>query len=155
MQRNLPLTNSIEAWTKKYLPVLDTVNASDPTLAVIDHSITKWLGLKKKILTECELFVCETINRRMVLKSRHTLDYVNLDAETCSLCIHAKIIAADKSQCQYCPLTMYLKTTCYNEWFYFAKHRKPKPMIRLLKQLRRVYLMSQIPYTKGTICRPD
>ena len=123
---------TIETWKQEFYPTsADTVTQDD----AIQHSLTKWKGLRN-----------ENLERHGLTRSGcHITDsdlLFRIDASTCSLCTHYY-----KDMCEGCPIVAEQEETCDHDGDYggtgqyrtgqyqsFTMDGNPEPMIDLLER---------------------
>jgi hypothetical protein len=121
---------SLESWKQLYYPISADEAAKLSPVEIIQHSLTKWRGLRKEVLAEHGLIqIGHTIQDATFLFS--------ILGDTCSLC--AKYYDSDfdePSCCSSCPLAQLgaSGTDCFTEYRHWRTTLDPEPMIRLLEK---------------------
>ncbi len=125
---------SLETWKKEYYPI----PADDPSLkgqpvACIQHSLTKWKGLRPENLEKHE--VTDLLGDRCIKFGNNTLW---IDGSSCSLCCNytCDMVGLDGGT-QECPIQKISGDHCGSA--YRCKAQLVEPVISLLEQTLEVY----------------
>jgi hypothetical protein len=134
---------SLETWKAEFYPV----EAKDvPADKAVEHSLTKWRGLRSENLTKHEL--CVGSRRHLTVITDVDQDVsgnaFRISAGTCALCIHYDNLIV--RHCTLCPLAIVrMNTECdepmthgesegYPPYQYFVTKHDPEPMIQWLEK---------------------
>lgn len=129
---------SLQSWNEKYYPVdAHLIAATEPNnpLILIEHSLTKWRGLREKNLEA----------------HGETDPPISLSSSTCSLCVrYFDEVKGDEDEkidgCATCPLAQArgnvrcdreAKGEVISPYKTYLRKRDPEPMIRALEKARR------------------
>lgn len=131
---------SLETWKKKYYPIpADKVTKA----GAIQHSLTKWIGLRKTNLREHGLL----IGVRGLSAPEMPLLWLEINSTTCALCClyYGKLPKRENGPCFNCPLYKVrggYACDCFTPskdgngeapWVAFSLDDDPEPMIKCLR----------------------
>jgi hypothetical protein len=137
---------SLETWKREFYPIpASKAKRKDGELVLIEHSLRKWRGLRKKALRKHGL----EMNFNVIREKEAVYHALRIDSTTCSLC---KVYGGQGSvsegppPCDDCPLSVLLGKRCdetnalddagspYIKWIDLGD---PEPMIKALERCRR------------------
>jgi len=138
---------SLETWKKEFYPKNAKSMGKATSKAATDHSIQKWIGLRKKNLVKHGLVTTTLWGWRCVGEIADPLGYdsstFGVDSGTCALCVRF----THKEECERCPLAKCRGgVSCdlsmprevrspYNAW---RQGADPEPMIRWLRRTKKM-----------------
>ena len=119
---------SLETCKKEYYPVdADKVPKKDAAL----HSLMKWRGLQELDQHGCQVVfyggrICDAED-----------DYLDINSETCALCVHYMQVDDYPSECESCPIFGVTGDKCSKRgaWGQWVNNRDPGPMIEILRSI--------------------
>lgn len=124
------MTNQACEWLKKYYGNIDNIQPED----ALNHSIRKWRGLQKDVLTQFGLHQGYGYNNDVIFDSENN-KVITVDADSCALCK----CYLDTSNCLDCPLykflgNKFLGKRCDRQSVYqdFINDKNAKPMLDAL-----------------------
>ena len=112
---------SLDTWRKEFYPV---TAAKVPKNLAVQHSLTKWIGLRKSNLKKHDVVL---IINKYDVSIRYGRDSISITCESCALCQIYLVVGA-KDECYLCPLE-----NCVNEYVTFRNEQDPESMIKLLE----------------------
>lgn len=142
---------SLATWKQKYYCLPADSSAIRSPLAAVNHSLTKWLGLREKNLKAHGL----VIHKYGIAEDRNDPDdrIMEIAGCTCALCVRAKWVSKSRYAaefCPHCPLYKTLGRRCdtlpnavrtseqkkakVSEWESWECYQNPEPMIRALRR---------------------
>jgi len=124
---------SLESWKQLYYPITAEEAAKLSSREIIQHSLTKWIGLRKTNLDRHGVWksvVC-------LLTDGSDTPKLSITGSTCSLCARYYDPSADEpASCASCTLAQLGKsgTDCFKEYIHWRDTADPEPMIALLER---------------------
>jgi len=125
------VSHKLLQWEAKYYSVpANAVMKKD----ALQHDLKFWLGMRKSILSESEIWVESVRNiRRLSDGTNHLM--INTSAS--ALCFHYY----EEELCGECPLAKQLEAPCDSyfgaPWQIFTRTQNPNPMILFLKRAKK------------------
>ena len=146
---------SVETWKKEFYPVEAETLAKSTALKATEHSLQKWLGLRKKNLKKHDMIVGGWGDIYSDPGKNSDTASFSIDAESCALCVKFEEkdhIGENKSEsCKTCPLCRVRGgvscDTCdsgrkgeYDSpwWSWCGEKKNPEPMIRWLRRAKKM-----------------
>lgn len=129
---------SLKTWKAEFYPVAP--KKSMTTKEAIEHSLAKWIGLRKKNLKKHEVGI---FSNNMLANLSHETGFLEIDASSCALCkkFYApdSVFVDDEVGCPNCPLRNVLGEVCdadpsESPYCVFIENGNPEPMIKALKK---------------------
>jgi len=125
---------SLESWKQLYYPISADKAAELSPVEVIQHSLTKWRGLRTAVLDEHGVWV----DGLVLLTDGTNAPKFQTTGLTCSLCAKYYDHSADDEviACSSCPLAQLgaSGTDCFTEYRHWRTTHDPEPMIQLLEK---------------------
>ena len=121
---------SLESWKQVYYPITAEEAAKLSPREIIQHSLTKWRGLRPEVLAEHGL-------RLELCLVTDGIDVLAITGQSCSLCEkHYDYSKDEPDACLSCPLAQLgaSGTDCFTEYRHWRDTRDPEPMILLLEK---------------------
>jgi len=135
---------SLNSWKKEFYPT--PASKAKGKKNAIKHSLTKWIGLRKKNLQKHDLVFAyadsPAIYENNELSSRH----IKINSQTCALCVlyfngrgqDSDLMTNKKGTCFKCPLFQSLGNKCDGKfdrpYVKFMDSANPEPMIKALQK---------------------
>lgn len=128
---------SIASWKEEFYPTRADEAPHDRTeIEAIQHSITKWTGLKEENLRKHDLYldgnlqltgIDDTVKPGLSAIKRQGI----IASEHCSLCMKFKNYKGtqEKHCCELCPIYRRLGDTCYKEFGHFTSNALMNPRV--------------------------
>jgi len=121
---------SLKSWKAEFYTI-DAKNVSEEN--AVAHSLQKWIGLRPENLNKHEV---SFLANNVIGDDSNILD---IDGESCALCVHHVHHVVAQNHCKECPLLVYLGKTCDGEpdspYGYWLDTADPEPMISALSAL--------------------
>ena len=156
------MSMTYKEWCDQYYFITAQEVVPEGKIEVVKHSLRKWIGIKQALSSGEASVMSGT------LMFANDDSAFTPDSSTCSLCEYAdaKSVEArakgsrDEDICRHCPIVEVRGSSCsgYNsEWYAWAQHEDPKPMVKLLQHVLKT-LEDQAAYktknSKPTPYRP-
>lgn len=111
---------SLETWKAEFYPI----DANQvPVESALDHSITKWKGLRADNIVRHDLKTFGDLYGGPGA-------WFYIDSSSCALCKqHIDLV----NSCPTCPIVLAHGRTCAREYQHYRNTRDPEPMITLLE----------------------
>jgi len=126
---------SLQSWTEEFYPIpIDECKEED----ALGHSLRKWVGFLRKNLKKHKVIIKEDPLGYVSIYQKDVNLYIPIIyKDTCALC---KFYSKNNGQyCPSCPIvTEVTGTSCNDIWQRMSLGHNPKPMIRLLRKVKKV-----------------
>lgn len=130
---------SVSKWMNEFYPVeAKVIAATGDVLAMVEHAIKKWDGLRDENLKKYDIEIDDIGGMKYV-------GDLQIGSRTCSLCVN--FIGESYDACEQCPLFQSLGHRCDNRgpwdtagWGSRLEHPNPKPMIAALEATKQFIL---------------
>ncbi len=128
---------SLESWKQLYYPIPADEAAKFSPVEIIQHSLTKWRGLRTAARDNHNVWFNEA-NILVDATTATTGSHLTVTGLTCSLCSKYYDHSADDEviACRSCPLAQLgaSGTDCFTEYRLWRTTHDPEPMIALLER---------------------
>jgi hypothetical protein len=127
---------SLSTWQQLYCPITAEEAAKLSPAEAIQHSLTKWRGLRQAVLDAHELrrSYCDVVDCGDSVDGG---DSLSITGASCSLCAKYCDYSKDEPEsCANCPLARLgaSGTDCFVEYRRWRDYGDPEPMIALLEK---------------------
>lgn len=125
---------TLKTWKAEFYP--KEAKARMSKKSAIEHSIQKWIGLRKENL-EAHGLVADS--HQVLIYEDIDSDRLRIDSRSCALCHKYALMQED--ECEKCPLYLYLGGRCDSvetPYFVWRRTGDPEPMIDALQEARKL-----------------